>query len=62
MWRLSLILHLFIGSTLAGVAVIVALVSGFDTMWGILIAAAVGFCAAFPVSAYVAKELHRRES
>lgn len=62
MLRLSLILHLFIGSTLAGVAVIVALVSGFDTMRGILIAAVLGFFLAFPVSAYVAKELYSRGS
>lgn len=62
MLRLSLILHLFIGSTLAGVAVIVALVSGFDTMRGILIAAVFGFLVAVPVSAYVAKELYSRGS
>ncbi|SFL35169.1 CTP synthetase [Shimia haliotis] len=62
MLRLSLILHLFIGSTLAGVAVIVALVSGFDTMRGILIAAVMGYLVGYPVSAYVAKELYSRGS
>lgn len=49
MW-LFFILHLFIGSTLAGVAVIAALVSGHDTLAPILIAATVGFVASFPVT------------
>lgn len=58
MLRLSLILHLFIGSTLAGSAVIAALVMGQDTLKPILIAAALGFFAAFPVSYLVAKKLY----
>ncbi|WP_299851610.1 CTP synthetase [uncultured Roseovarius sp.] len=57
MFRLALILHLFIGSTLAGSAVIAALASGHDTLIPILIAAAIGFCAAFPVSWAVARKL-----
>ncbi|MCR9145603.1 MAG: CTP synthetase [Rhodobacteraceae bacterium] len=56
MW-LIFILHLFIGSTLAGSAVIAALVVGFDDMTGILIAAAIGFVAAVPVSWLVARKI-----
>lgn len=58
MLRLGLILHLFIGSTLAGSAVVAVLAMGQDTLQPILIAAAVGFIAAFPVSYIVAKKLY----
>ena len=58
MFRLALILHLFIGSTLAGSAVVASLASGYDTLMPILIAAAVGFVAAIPVSAIVAKKIY----
>ncbi len=58
MLRLGLILHLFIGSTLSGSAVIAALVIGQDTLQPILIAALLGFIAAFPVSYIVAKKLY----
>lgn len=57
MLPLTLILHIFIGSTLAGSAVIAALASGYDTLQPILIAAAVGFVASIPVSWYVAKQI-----
>ena len=57
MLRLGFILHLFIGSTLAGSAVIAALVMGHDTMTPILIAAAIGFVAAFPVTYVVTRKL-----
>ena len=57
MW-LFLILHLFIGSTLAGSFVIAALATGYDTLQPILIAAAVGFVAAFPVSWIVSRKLY----
>ncbi|MEQ8292584.1 MAG: CTP synthetase [Roseovarius sp.] len=56
MW-LTFILHLFIGSTLAGSAVIAALVSGQDTFGAILVAAGAGFILALPVSWMVAKRL-----
>ncbi|WP_397542443.1 CTP synthetase [Roseovarius salis] len=55
---LGLILHLFIGATLAGVAVIAALVIGQDTLTPILIAAAIGFVAAFPVTYVVTRKLY----
>ncbi|MCG7627564.1 CTP synthetase [Epibacterium sp. MM17-32] len=58
MFRLALILHIFIGSTLAGSAVIAALVLGQSSLWGILIAALVGFVVAIPVSAWVARKLY----
>ena len=57
MLRLGFILHLFIGSTLAGSAMIAALVTGYDTLTPLLIAAAVGFVAAFPVTWLVTKKL-----
>ena len=60
MFRLSLILHLFIGSTIAGSAVIAALVTGYDTAVPILIAAALGFVAAVPVSWAVARQLYNQ--
>lgn len=58
MFRLAMILHLFIGSTLAGVAVIAALVMGHDTLWPILGAAAVGFALSFPVTWLIARVLY----
>lgn len=60
MYPLMLLLHIFIGSTLAGSAVIAALTMGFVTLTPILVAAALGFVAAFPVSWYVAKTLSVR--
>ncbi len=57
MVTLMLILHVFIGSTLAGTFVIGALTMGFDTLPAILMSAVVGFFAAFPVSWMVAKRL-----
>ena len=57
MVRLAMILHLFIGATLSGVAVIAVLVAGLTTLTPILAAAAAGFVAAFPVSYLVARQL-----
>ena len=54
---LILILHIFIGATLAGSGVVVALVLGFDTLAPILVAGALGFLAAFPISWLVAREI-----
>jgi len=55
---LGFILHLFIGSTFAGAAVIAALTMGQDTLVPILIAAAIGFVVAFPVTYVVTKKLY----
>lgn len=57
MLRLALILHLFIGSTLAGSAVVVALTMGQDTLQPILVAALLGFLASIPVTWAVARKL-----
>lgn len=57
---LFLIVHIFVGATLAGSAVIVALTLGLDTLQPLLIAAILGFVAAFPVSWYVAKQISER--
>ncbi|WP_171210895.1 CTP synthetase [Ruegeria sp. HKCCA5426] len=54
---LTLILHIFLGSTLAGSAVIAVLVLGFASWTAMLIAAVAGFVAAFPVSYMVSRKL-----
>lgn len=55
---LTLILHIFLGSTLAGSAVIAVLAMGYTSSWTtILIAAIAWFVAAFPVSYLVARKL-----
>lgn len=58
MLRLGFILHLFIGATLAGVGVIAALGTGFDSLYPILGAALIGFLAAFPVTWVVTRKLY----
>ncbi|WP_323785163.1 CTP synthetase [Thalassovita sp.] len=58
MLRLGFILHLFIGSTLAGSAMIAALVLGFATLQPILLSALVGFVAAFPVTYFVSRAIY----
>ncbi|MBO9398165.1 CTP synthetase [Shimia sp. R9_1] len=60
MLRLATILHIFIGSTCAGVAVIAALVAGMNTGLGLFGAALIGFLVAFPVSWKVAQALYAR--
>ncbi|GHE97377.1 hypothetical protein GCM10016455_17320 [Aliiroseovarius zhejiangensis] len=46
-----------IGSTLASVLVVVALVNGVSGLWPLLGAAAVGFVIGLPVSYFVAKAM-----
>lgn len=58
MLRLSMILHLFIGATLSGVAIVAALVAGFASLKVILLVALAGFVLAFPVSHAIAKKLY----
>ncbi len=60
MLRLASILHLFIGSTLAGVGVIAALVTGVNTGMGLFLIALAGFLIGFPVSWKVAQALYAR--
>ncbi len=57
MLPLMLIVHIFLGSTLAGTAVIAVLVMGYTAVLPIVLAAVVGFVAAFPASYLVARKL-----
>ena len=54
---LVFVLHLFIGSTLAGTAIIAALVRGYESVPSLLIAAGAGCVVAVPVSVMLAKTL-----
>lgn len=57
MIRLAIVLHSIIATTLAGSAIIVALVMGYDTLTPILMSAGIGFVAAIPASLFVAKQI-----
>lgn len=57
MFRLASIIYSMASATLAGVFIIAALVSGYDTLNPILIAAAVGFVVAVPIAWFVAKKI-----
>jgi preprotein translocase subunit SecF len=57
MLRLTMILFTMISTTLMGVAIVVALVMGLDTLQPIVIAAAIGFVAAIPASWLVALQM-----
>lgn len=57
LWLMT-ILHLFIGSTLAGVGIVVLLVMGQGGAWALAGAVIAGFVLAFPVAWLVARALH----
>lgn len=57
MIRLASFLYPLISTTLAGSAVITALVMGHDTSVAILVAAGIGFVAGLPASYLVAKRM-----
>ena len=57
MLRLASVLYSLIGTTLGGSLIVAALVSGYDTLIPILIAAAAGFVLAVPVSYFIAKAM-----
>lgn len=57
MLRLSLILHLFIGASLSGVAIVVVLVAGHGAPAVLFVAALIGFVLGFPLSHVIAKKL-----
>ncbi len=57
MSRLMMILFSMVATTLMGVGVIIALTTGFVTLKPILLAAAIGFVLALPVSWLIAKQL-----
>ncbi|WP_289150817.1 CTP synthetase [uncultured Salipiger sp.] len=58
MLRLAGILYSMIATTLAGSLVVVALVSGYDTLQPILIAAAAGALVALPVTWLVTRAIY----
>ncbi|WP_439103182.1 CTP synthetase [Celeribacter marinus] len=55
--RLAGILFSLISTTLMGVAVVVALTIGMDTLKPILVAAAIGFVVAIPITWIVSKKI-----
>jgi predicted PurR-regulated permease PerM len=57
MTRLMLILFSIASTTLMGIAIVIALTMGLDTLRPIVIAAAIGLVAAVPVSWLVARQL-----
>ncbi|KIC12836.1 hypothetical protein RA19_00025 [Leisingera sp. ANG-M1] len=60
MLRLASVLYSLIGSSLAGVGVIVVLVAGMSTVPAILASAAIGAVLGMPVAWLVAKQLYAR--
>lgn len=57
MMRLASILYSLISTTLAGSFIVVSLVAGYATLNPILIAAALGFVLAVPVSWLIARQI-----
>lgn len=57
MTRLMMTLFSMVATTLMGIFVVAALVTGYDTLQPILIAAAVGFVLAIPASWAIARAL-----
>jgi len=54
---LTVILHLFIGATLAGVGIVAVLVAGYGTLWPLVLSVLAGFLLAFPVSFLIERAL-----
>ena len=57
MTRLTMIIFSMASTSLMGAFIVAALTTGNDTLQPILIAAALGFVAAIPVSWFVAKQI-----
>lgn len=57
MSRLMMVIFSMASTALMGAAIVVALTMGMDTLKPIVIAAAIGFVAALPVSWFVARQL-----
>lgn len=57
--RLAILMHSIIGATLAGVAVVIALVSGVTALWPLLGAAAGGWVIAWPVAFLIARWMQK---
>lgn len=57
LFKIVMTFYGIIGSTLASVLVVVALVNGITGLWPLLGAAAIGFIVGLPVSYYVARAM-----
>lgn len=57
MFALFLIVHIFVGATIAGCAVVAALTMGLDTLQPLLVSAVLGFLLSIPVSWIVTKKI-----
>jgi predicted PurR-regulated permease PerM len=57
MSRLMMTLFSMVATTTMGIGIIIALVTGYDTLQPILIAAIIGFVVALPVAWLIAKQL-----
>ncbi|MEZ5751357.1 MAG: hypothetical protein R3D60_05095 [Paracoccaceae bacterium] len=57
MLRLMMLLYSIVGTTLAGIGVVVAVTMGLYTMTPIIVSAAAGAILALPLTWYVAKQL-----
>lgn len=55
MFWLIVVLHMFVGTTVAGVGIIGLLVTGNASLIGIGVAALIGYIAAIPLSVVVAR-------
>ncbi len=62
MLRLSILLYSIIGSSLAGIGVVVALVMGMMTAQGIIAGAVIGALVGMPASWLVAKEIMKQRA
>lgn len=58
---LLLVLHLFIGATLAGVGIVVTLVAGLSGAFWLIGAVVVGMILAFPAACLVARAIRGEE-
>ncbi|RKF16444.1 CTP synthetase [Roseovarius spongiae] len=58
---LTFVVHLFVGTTLAGIGVIAALVAGFTGSGGVVWGAVIGYLFSLPVAFLVARQLWRNK-
>ena len=62
MSRLMMMLFSMISTTLMGIGIVVALVTGYDTLQPILIAAALGFVLALPATWIIGRLIEKQTS
>jgi len=60
MFRLASMIYTIASGTMMGVFIVIALVTGYDTLKYIVIAAAVGAVVALPISWYVARAIREQ--